>query len=172
MITADKLKFRDMTPTEKEKVLEYITKKNKNHNMIISLIILLVLTSNFIYSIINSETVNISSTVIFYIVILIISSIPLINYILKKKMRIYRIKTNNIKCVQAMCPYGKYYGHSRKRVNNRRVYEINTEFESRMVIEPYSIYGNPIKAKSEFYIIKFGKKDVIYLNIDFEKNEI
>ena len=29
MITADKLKFRDMTPTEKEKVLEYITKKIK-----------------------------------------------------------------------------------------------------------------------------------------------
>jgi len=164
MITADKLKFRDLTIQEKEIILEFLTKKRRNYNLIISIIILLVFTSHFMYYVTNNNISNIFNTIIFYTILIIIAFIPFINYYTKKMIRIHRIKTNNVKCVKAVCPYGKYYSHSRKRVNNRPVYEITTEFESRMVIQPYSVYGKAIKANSEFYIIKFGEKDTIYLN--------
>lgn len=168
MIFAKKLKVRELTKIEKEKLLEFMMIKRKNMYLFISIILFITFTLNisrYFFMEDNSSIVGIFS---FYIVLVIISFFPYFITNIRDKLRIHRIKNGNVTGVRARCSYGRYNSHVRHKVNGHPVYEIITEFESKMVVEP-NVYGTVIRANTNFYVIRFGKKDTVYCNFDISE---
>jgi len=167
-MTADKLKVRELTEIEKTKLLEFMKQKRKDINLFISIMLFVVFTLNISRYFFMDDRPSITVILSFYIILIIISFLPYSMTFIKNKLRMHRVKMGDVSGVKAMCPYGKYNSHYKQKVNGRRVYEIITEFESRMVAEP-TVYGNIIRANTNFYVIRFGKKDTVYCNFDISE---